>query len=140
MEFIASITRLLSAWLNQNLSMDEPQTVEVKMYDHLLLWNEQLDGYVIGGDGSWTSYFRVPADWIDADLDAKLLAVAQDVYVDMNTYLAKNNENDLARYGLDHIESRVLNSTEATAVEWDKPGRYIVDADGQYTRGDGASR
>src|ERR1044072_5053559 len=102
----------------------------------------ELDIHVESGDRIFTYYFRVPDDWLtDADLQRRVFAVAEQMYLDLNNRLRRAEPSDPNYLRVKYTQATPLTADQVQAQPWrtatDLPvwettPRVDVSADGAY--------
>ena len=122
------------------------QYCTVAFTDTLMAWNNDLGFHVQSGDRHSTFYFRVPDAWdavSDAELQQNVFAVAQKMYVDLNTGFRAAEPDDISYMLVKATQAQRLDAGAAAAkpwVEapnpavWEPTPCVVVDGDGSYRK------
>lgn len=86
-----------------------------------MAWDNDLQFHVQSGDHHSTFYFRVPDAWAtlsDADLQGKIFAVAQQMYVDLNAGFRAAEPSDISYMLVKATQAQRLDPAAAAAKPW----------------------
>src|ERR1051325_9099786 len=79
----------------------------------------ELDIHIESGDRLFTYYFRVPQDWlIAADLQRRVLAVAEKMYLDLNEGFRRAEPSDPNYLRVKYTQATQLTAAEVHARPW----------------------
>jgi hypothetical protein len=118
----------------------------VAFTDTLMAWNNDLGFHVESGDHHSTFYFRLPDAWAalsDAELQRKVFAVAQKMYVDLNAGFRAAEPDDISYMLVKATQTQLLDAGAAEAKPWLKAANpavweqtpcVVVDDDGSYRK------
>lgn len=111
-----------------------------------MAWDNDLQFHVQSGDHHSTFYFRVPDAWAalsDAELQQKIFAVAQQMYVDLNAGFRAAEPDDISYMLVKSTQAQKLGPAAAQAkpwltapnpAVWESTPCVIVSDDGSYRK------
>ena len=123
-----------------------PRYSTVAFTDTLMAWDDDQQFHVQSGDHHSTFYFRLPDAWAtlsDGDLQGKIFAVAQQMYVDLNAGFRAAEPDDISYMLVKATQAQGLDSAVAEAkpwltapnpAVWEQTPCVVVDDDGSYTK------
>ncbi len=123
-----------------------PHYCTVAFTDTLMAWSNDLEAHVQSGDHHSTFYFRIPDGWVslpDDELQKKIFAVAQQMYVDLNAGFRAAEPNDISYMLVKATHAQRLDAATAQAKPWlNAPNPAVweptpcvtVDAGGAYEK------
>jgi hypothetical protein len=118
----------------------------VAFTDTLMAWDNDLQIHVQSGDHHSTFYFRLPDAWTtlsDDDLQGKIFAVAQQMYVDLNAGFRAAEPNDISYMLVKETQAQRLAAAAAEAkpwltapnpAVWEQTPCVVVEDAGSYTK------
>jgi len=118
----------------------------VAFTDTLMAWNNDLGFHVQSGDHHSTFYFRLPDAWgevSDAELQSKVFAVAQQMYVDLNAGFRAAEPDDISYMLVKSTQAHRLDAVAAEAkpwlqapnpAVWEQTPCVVVNGDGSYRK------
>src|ERR1700681_427679 len=122
------------------------QYCTVAFTDTLMAWDDDLQFHVQSGDHHSTFYFRLPDTWAalsDGDLQGKIFAVAQQMYVDLNAGFRAAEPDDISYMLVKATQAQLLDAAAAEVkpwltapnpAVWEQTPCVVVDDDGSYTK------
>jgi hypothetical protein len=118
----------------------------VAFTDTLMAWDNDLESHVQSGDRHSTFYFRVPDAWAalsDAELQQKIFAVAQQMYLDLNAGFRAAEPDDISYMLVKSTQAQRLDADAAQAkpwltapnpAVWEPTPCVVVNDDGSYRK------
>lgn len=122
------------------------QYCSVAFTDTLMAWDNDLETHVQSGDHHSTFYFRLPDAWAalsDAELQQKIFAVAQQMYVDLNAGFRAAEPDDISYMLVKSTQAQKLDAAAAQAkpwltapnpAVWEQTPCVVVNDDGSYQK------
>jgi hypothetical protein len=122
------------------------QLCTVAFTDTLMAWDNDLQFHVQSGDHQSTFYFRSPDGWAalpDAELQQKIFAVAQQMYVDLNAGFRAAEPDDISYMLVKNTQAEKLDAAAVQAkpwmtapnpAVWESTPAVIVDDNGTYRK------
>ena len=122
------------------------QYCTVAFIDTLMAWDNDLQFHVQSGDHHSTFYFRLPDAWAalsDAELQQKIFAVAQQMYVDLNAGFQAAEPDDISYMLVKQTQAQKLDAGAAQAKSWltapnpavwESTPCVVVNDDGSYSK------
>jgi hypothetical protein len=97
------------------------QYLTVSFTDTLMAWDNDLQFHVQSGDRLSTFYFRASEAWAalsDTELQQKVFAVAQQMYVDLNAGFRAAEPDDISYMLVKGTQAQKLDADAARAKPW----------------------
>jgi hypothetical protein len=122
------------------------QYCAVAFTDTLMAWDNDLQFHVQSGDHQSTFYFRLPDGWAalsDEELQQKIFAVAQQMYVDLNAGFRAAEPDDISYMLIKGAHAQRLDAAAAEAkpwhaapnpAAWESTPCVVVNDDGSYSK------
>jgi hypothetical protein len=122
------------------------QYCTVAFTDTLMAWDNDLQFHVQSGDHHSTFFFRGPDAWrtlSDEVLQAKIFAVAQQMYVDLNAGFRAAEPDDISYMLVKATQGQLLDAAGVAAkpwlaapnpAVWESTPCVVVNDDGSYAK------